>query len=94
MICKFNLPSNPEVIVCLHEATVSDAIDFSSIDPECEEEATSLFLERVQEKESFSNPREWTGEDRRYALFMYFVNTTTYKTIPLTYKCSICGKQR
>jgi len=93
MICKFNLPSNPEVIVCLHEATVSDAIDFSSIDPECEEEATSLFLERVQEKESFSNPREWTGEDRRYALFMYFVNTTTYKTIPLTYKCSICGKQ-
>lgn len=93
MICEFTLPSNPEVIVRLREATVADAIDFSSIDPECEEEATSLFLERVQEKENFSNPRDWTGEDRRYALFMYFIHTTTYKTIPMTYTCSICGKQ-
>lgn len=92
MICEFSLPSNPEIIVRLREATVADAIDFSSIDPECEEEATSLFLERMQEKDSFSNPREWTGEDRRYALFMYFVHTSTYKTIPLTYTCSVCGK--
>lgn len=92
MLCEFTLPSNPEIKVRLREATVAEAIDFSSIHPECEEEATSLFLDKVQEKgELHSNPREWTGEDRRYALFMYFLNTTTYSNIPLTYECSICG---
>lgn len=93
MICEFTLPSNPEITVRLREATVGDAIDFSSVDPECEEAATTLFLERLQEREGFSDPREWTGEDRRYALFTYFVNTTTYRAIPLTYTCSVCGKQ-
>lgn len=93
MICEFTLPSNPETVVRLREATVADAIDFSGIDPECEEAATSLFLDRVQERENYSNPREWTGEDRRYALFMYYIHTTTYKTIPLTYTCSVCGRQ-
>lgn len=93
MLCEFNLPSNPNINVRLREATVQDAIDFSAIDPDCEEEATSLFLERVQEKATYTDPRTWTGEDRRYALFMYFVSTSTYKTIPLTYTCSICGKE-
>lgn len=93
MICEFTLPSDPSVKVRLREATVAEAIDFSSIDPDCEEEATSLFLEKVQEKETYSDPRQWTGEDRRYALFMYYVHASTYPTIPLSYECSICGKQ-
>lgn len=93
MLCEFALPSNPAVNVRLREATVQDAIDFSAIDPNCEEEATSLFLERVQEKETYSDPRTWTGEDRRFALFVYHLNTTTYKSVPLTYTCSECGKQ-
>jgi len=93
MLCEFTLPSDPSKKVRLREATVAEAIDFSSIDPDCEEEATSLFLEKVQEKDKYSDPREWTGEDRRYALFQYFVNTSTFKDIPLTYECSICGKQ-
>lgn len=93
MLCEFSLPSNPEITVRLREATVADAIDFSAVDPECEEAATTLFLERVQVGPGVSNPREWTGEDRRYALFTYFVNTTTYRAIPLTYTCSLCGKQ-
>lgn len=93
MICEFTLPSDPSIKVRLREATVAEAIDFSSIDPDCEEEATSLFLEKVQEKETYSDPRQWTGEDRRYALFMYYVYTSAYPTIPLSYECSICGKQ-
>lgn len=93
MLCEFALPSNQDIVVRLREATVQDAIDFSAIDPDCEEEATSLFLERVQERETYSDPRTWTGEDRRYALFVYHVNTSTYKSVPLTYTCSICGKQ-
>lgn len=93
MICEFTLPSNPAVKVRLREATVSEAIDFSAVDPDCEEEAASLFLDTVQDKETYSDPRQWTGEDRRYALFMYFVRTTQYNSISLTYECSICGKQ-
>lgn len=92
MLCEFGLPSNPKVKVRLREATVAEAIDFSSIDPDCEEEATSFFLEKVQEKETYTDPRNWTGEDRRYALFQYYVSTTTYKSIPLSYTCSICGQ--
>lgn len=93
MLCEFGLPSNPKIKTRLREATVGEAIDFSSIDPDCEEEATSLFLEKVQEKETYTDPRGWTGEDRRYALFQYYVNTTIYRSIPLSYKCSICGQQ-
>lgn len=93
MLCEFTLPSSPSTKIRLHEATVADAMDFSSIDTECEEEATSLFLERVQEKDTYSDPRQWTGEDRRYALFQYYVHNSTYKAIPLSYTCSICGKE-
>ncbi len=86
MLCEFSLPSNPKGNLRLREETVAEAIDFSSIDPDCEEEATSLFLEKVQEKETYTDPRQWTGEDRRYALFQYFVSTSTYRSIPLSYK--------
>ena len=91
MLVEFTLPSNPAQTVRLREATVADVLDFTSVDPRCEEQATSLFLERVQEKENYSDPRLWTGEDRRFALFEYFVNTTREKTVPLSYQCSICG---
>lgn len=93
MLCEFNLPSNPEITVRLREATVADAIDFSGLDPDFEEKLTTLFLERVQEKETWSDPREWTGEDRRFALFQYFLNTTSHRTTPLDFECSVCGKQ-
>ena len=93
MFCEFTIPSNPNVKVVLREATVAEAIDFSSIDPECEEEATSVFLDKVQEKGTYSNPRDWTGEDRRYALFMYYVHTSRFRAIPLRYECSLCGKE-
>ena len=69
MLCEFSLPSQPEKKIRLKEATVSDAIDFSGIDPDCEEQATTVFLERVQERDTYSDPRLWTGEDRRFALF-------------------------
>lgn len=93
MLCEFTLPSNPEQKVRLREATVSDAIDFSAIDPDFEEEVTSLFLEKMQEPATYSDPRTWTGEDRLYAMFMYHIHTTKYRTIPLTFACTVCGKQ-
>ena len=93
MIFEFALPSNPKIKVRMHEATVADAMDFSGVDPNFEEEAISLFLERVQEKETYTDPREWTGEDRRFAVFMYHCNTTRDKTISLSFKCPVCGEK-
>ena len=42
----FSLPSNPSKEIHLREATVADAIDFTGIDPDFEEEATTLFLNK------------------------------------------------
>lgn len=91
MLCEFTLPSNPEIVIKLREATVADAIEFSTIDPEMEELATTNFLERVQETKT--NPREWTGEDRRYALFQYYLYTNKSETLTLTFNCSECGEK-
>lgn len=88
----FSLPSDPSKTIRLTEATVADAIDFTGIDPLCEEEATTLFLERLQAKDKYSDPRLWTAEDRRYALFYYHLQTTQYADIPLTYKCLACSE--
>ncbi|WP_304008146.1 hypothetical protein [Desulfovibrio piger] len=93
MLCEFSLPSQPEKKIRLKEATVSDAIDFSGIDPDCEEQATTVFLERVQERDTYSDPRLWTGEDRRFALFTYFVHTARDRSVPLKYTCGICDEE-
>ena len=93
MLCEFSLPSQPEKKIRLKEATVSDAIDFSGIDPDCEEQATTVFLERVQERDAYSDPRLWTGEDRRFALFTYFVHTARDRSVPLKYTCGICDEE-
>lgn len=93
MLCEFYLPSQPEKKIRLKEATVSDAIDFSGIDPDCEEQATTVFLERVQERNTYSDPRLWTGEDRRFALFTYFVHTARDRSVPLKYTCGICDEE-
>ena len=93
MLCEFSLPSQPEKKIRLKEATVSDAIDFSGIDPDCEEQATTVFLARVQERDTYSDPRLWTGEDRRFALFTYFVHTARDRSVPLKYTCGICDEE-
>ena len=53
----FTLSSNPEITVRLREATVEDAIDFSELDPAFEEEATTVFLDRMQAPEKYTDPR-------------------------------------
>ena len=90
---EFSLPSNSNVKIRMHEATVSDSIDFSDVDEDREERATTLFLERVQEKESYFDPRKWTASDRRFALFWYFLHTSEDLETPLTYDCRHCGKE-
>lgn len=94
MIPECFLPSKPSQKVCLREASVADSIDFCNTHADAEELATSLFLERVQEKSSYSDPRAWTADDRRFVLFWYWAHTTAAhdKAIPFKYPCSHCGK--
>lgn len=76
----------------MREATVSDAIDFSGIAEQMEEVATSLFLDRLQDKALWTNPKLWTGEDRRFALFWYWLHTEEDHDIALSFECPVCGE--
>jgi len=92
MITPFSLPSNPRVQISLREATVADAIDFADIDESHEEELTTLFLQRMQDSGTVRDPRKWTAEDRRFALYWYWLETTKDHDVALSYECSHCGK--
>lgn len=87
-----NLPSNPDIVIRMREATVADSIDFAGVQEGLEETVTTLFLDRVQDKATYSNPKKWTGEDRRLALYWYWLHTAKDTSIPLTFDCSVCGE--
>lgn len=93
LLPEFQRPSKPDETVRLREATVSDAIDFSDVDGDHEEKATTLFLERVQDKATCSNPSKWTAEDRRFALFWYWLHTAKDLEVPMTFECDHCGEK-
>lgn len=92
MIPPFTLPSRPATSITLKEATVSDCLDFADIDPDHEEEVTTLFLNRLQDKGTFVDCKTWTGEDRRFGLFWYWLHTVDDVEMPITYTCGHCGK--
>lgn len=93
MIPEFTLPSNPAVTVRMREALVSDALDFCDVAEGCEEVVTSLFLDRLQDKASWDDPRKWTGQDRRFVLYWYWLHTEKDLDIPLSFDCPVCGKR-
>lgn len=92
MIPHFSLPSKPATKISLKEATVSDLLDFADLDPDHEEEVTTLFLNRLQDKATFSDSKEWSAEDRRFGLFWYWVHTTEECEVAITYQCGHCGE--
>jgi hypothetical protein len=93
MIPPFSLPSNPDQKIYLREATVADAIDFAGVDEGHEEEVTTLFLNRLQLPEHYLDAGKWTADDRRLALFWYFLHTARDTVAPLPYDCRHCGQR-
>ena len=93
MIPPFSRPSDPSKKVTLREATVSDCLDFAGVDAGHEEEVTTLFLNRVQDKATFTDSRTWTGEERRLALFWYWLHTSKDFEVVLSYLCQHCGEK-
>ena len=90
MFSPFALPSNPEITIQLREATVQETIDFSSVMPEHEEALTTKFLNTVQEPASYNDSRNWTGDDRRFALFWYHLHTSRDTSASIPYECPHC----
>lgn len=93
MISDFTLPSDPTRVVRLRECNVQEAIDFADVNADCEEQITSLFLNKMQDSGTYTDPRKWTGEDRRFALFWYYVHTAKDTVIPITFDCPQCKEK-
>lgn len=70
---------------------MADAIDFADVNEDHEEELTTMFLGRMQDGGTVRDPRKWTGEDRRFALYWYWLHTTNDHEIALSYECLHCG---
>ncbi|MBF0121721.1 MAG: hypothetical protein HQK79_23065 [Desulfobacterales bacterium] len=93
LIPHFTLPSNPAKKIQLREANVSDCIDFAEIDESHEEEVTTLCLNRLQTPETFYDASLWTAQDRRFAIFWYYIHTESDTQAEWLYDCDHCKKQ-
>lgn len=92
-IAPFALPSNPAVTIYLREATVADCEQFADTDARHNERLTTLILRALQSSpEHFSDPIEWTVQDRQLAAFWYHAHTTDDPSIHLPYDCPHCGE--
>lgn len=88
----FALPSNPTKKITLREATVLECIDFAGVDPSHEEEITTLFLNRLQDKATFIDSKIWTADDRRLGVFWYWIHTAKDTDVFTSYHCNFCNQ--
>lgn len=92
-IPPFALPSNPSVSVHLREATVADCEQFADSDRQHEERVATAVLQALQSvPERYSDPLDWTADDRVLAAFWYHAHTATDSSIHLPYACPHCGQ--
>jgi len=89
VIPPLQLPSDPKRKIRLREATVNDCIEIAGADPDHEEEVTTAFLGRVLETPG-EDPLKWTAEDRRLAIYWYWLHTARDIEIPVDYECPFC----
>ncbi|CCO46637.1 PmgB [Vibrio nigripulchritudo SOn1] len=90
MFAPFSLPSKPKQQVHIREAITAEVLEFCDVLPEHEEALTTKFLNTIQGRETFSDCREWTAEDRRLALFWYWIHTTEDTHVSVDYECPHC----
>jgi hypothetical protein len=74
--------------------TVEDALLFSELNEEQEEQNTTQYLNHIQDlsKQSgvINDSANWTGEDRRTALWWLFIATNDTPTMAVSYECPHC----
>lgn len=91
-IPAFPLPSQMTKVIYFRVPTVADGLLFCEQDTDLEEATTTQYLNHLQDtsKGAISDAGEWTGEDRRTALWWIFISTTELGTIPFSYQCVHC----
>lgn len=92
MFAPFSLPSNPDQKTIIREATTAETLDFCDVMIDHEEALTTKFLNTVQDKASYTDCAKWTAQDRRLALFWYWIHTTEDTHVDLDYTCPHCQK--
>ena len=90
-IPDFPLPSNTSVVITFRSPTVADCMAFAELDPNFEEQLTTQYLNTLQVNE-LNNSGEWTGEDRRTALWWIFISSREDKSIGFSYHCDLCDE--
>ncbi|WP_163836772.1 hypothetical protein [Spartinivicinus ruber] len=85
-------PSNPDYAIRLREATVKEMLAIADVQPELEEQITSEFLNQLQAPETYSDARQWSGDDRRLAVYWYALHTLPDTQMTLSYTCPSCSK--
>ncbi|MET4696650.1 hypothetical protein [Endozoicomonas lisbonensis] len=90
MLAPFSLPSNPEIKIQLREMTAMEAMELSGVSPNHEEALTTSFLNATQSPDQYSNSAQWTGDDRRFALYWYALHTLNDRILSIPYDCPHC----
>lgn len=89
LLPDFPLPSDISKIISFRAPTVADCMAFAELDPNYEEQLTTQYLNRLQESPLLDSG-DWTGEDRRTALWWIFISSREDKTMSFSYHCDIC----
>mgnify|MGYP005991548919 CR=1 FL=1 len=91
----FTLPSCAKKQYVFKEPTVADCVEFSGLQEIREEALTSVYLSHLLEGDG--DPRDWTAEDRRTALWWIWVHINTESEdatkLKFDYHCPHCEKE-
>lgn len=77
--------------------TVADYRSFCGMSTDMEENVTTEYLNRMQDKENhpaaWSDSAKWTSHDRRAGLYWIYVHTRSDTVITQNYTCSHCNQE-
>lgn len=95
-IPPFPLPSNLRVVVHFRIPNVNDGLLFAELNPNQEEALTTQYLNHLQDKDKNKDGKvldsgEWTGEDRRTALWWIYIASRDSTVTTFSYECSACN---
>lgn len=89
-IPPFPLPSDISKEIRFRVPLVDDCMMLSDMDPEKDEAATTQFLNKIQDTENpnhvWYDSADWTGEDRRTALWWLYISTHNDKSLSFSYQ--------
>lgn len=93
-IQKYTKNEDNRTDIQFREPTVRDCCQFSGLNPNLEEKATTDYLDHMQEDKGKADMSiNWTVYDRRTALYWIYLLSRDDTTILQKYDCAHCGKE-